>query len=83
MVKLDKLSKLLKNTALNAFTGWTMVLLLFLLGIGNFLYGRFMWTILIAFVIAIIITPAIRMHKLSVMPAWYFVFLATLPIIGS
>ncbi|MEZ5334228.1 MAG: hypothetical protein R2741_02790 [Methanolobus sp.] len=83
MVKLDKLSKLLKNTALNAFAGWTMVLLLSLLGIGNFIYGRFIWTILIAFVVVIIIAPAIRMRKFSVMPAWYFVFLAILPIVSS
>jgi hypothetical protein len=60
-----------------------MVLFLTLLGIGNFIYGRFMWTILIAFVIGIIIIPAIRMRKLSVMPSWYFIFLAILPIIGS
>jgi hypothetical protein len=81
--QLDKLSKLLKNTALNAFAGWTIVLFLALLGMGNFIYGRFIWTILIAFVISIIIIPAIRMHKLSVMPSWYFVFLAILPIVGS
>ena len=81
--QLDKLSKLLKNTALNAFVGWTMVLFLALLGMGNFIYGRFIWTILIAFVISIIIIPAIRMHKLSVMPSWYFVFLTILPIVGS
>jgi len=83
MVQIDRLGKLLKNTTLNAFIGWAMVLFLALLGIGNFIYGRFMWTILIAFVIGIIITPAIRMHKLSVMPSWYFIFLAILPIIGS
>ena len=81
--QLDKLNKILKNTPLNAFAGWTMVLFLTLLGIGNFIYGRFMWTILIAFVIGIIIIPAIRMRKLSVMPSWYFIFLAILPIIGS
>ncbi|TQD28418.1 hypothetical protein [Methanolobus vulcani] len=83
MVQIDKLRKLLKNTPINAFIGWTIILLLTLLGIGNFIYGRFMWTILIAFVIGIIITPAIRMHKLSVMPSWYFIFLAILPIVGS
>jgi len=83
MVQIDKLSKILKNTPLNAFAGWTMVLFLALLGIGNFIYGRFMWTILIVFVIGIIITPAIMMRKLSVMPSWYFIFLAILPIIGS
>jgi hypothetical protein len=81
--QLDKLNKILKNTPLNAFAGWTMVLFLTLLGIGNFIYGRFMWTILIAFVIGIIIIPAIRMRKLSVMPSWYFIFLAILPIVGS
>jgi hypothetical protein len=83
MVQIDKLRKLLKNTPINAFIGWTMILLLTLLGIGNFIYGRFMWTILIAFVIGIIITPAIRMRKLSVMPSWYFIFLVILPIVGS
>ncbi|WMW26380.1 hypothetical protein RE474_06645 [Methanolobus sediminis] len=83
MVQIDKLRKILKNTSLNAFVGWTMILLLALLGIGNFIYGRFMWTILIAFVISIIITPAIRMRKLSVMPSWYFIFLVILPIVGS
>lgn len=60
-----------------------MVLLLSLLGIWNFIYGRFMWTILIALVIGIIIAPAIKMHKLSVMPSWFFIFLAIMPIIGS
>lgn len=83
MVQLDRLSKLLKNTALNAFAGWTMVLLLSMLGVGNFIYGRFAWTILITFVISIIIAPAIRMRKFSVMPSWYFILLAIIPIIGS
>ncbi|WP_292466620.1 hypothetical protein [Methanolobus sp.] len=83
MVQIDKLSNLLKNTTLNAIAGWTMVLLLSLLCVGNFIYGRFMWTILIAFVICIIIAPAIIMRKLSVMPSWYFVLLAIIPIVGS
>ncbi|WP_342303747.1 hypothetical protein [Methanolobus sp. ZRKC5] len=83
MEPIDKLSKLLKNTALNALAGWSMVLLLSLLCIGNFIYGRFMWTILIAFVICIIIAPAIIMRKLSIMPSWYFIVLAIIPIVGS
>ncbi len=83
MEPIDKLSKLLKNTTLNAFAGWSMVLMLSLLCIGNFIYGRFMWTILIAFVICIIIAPAIIMRKLSVMPSWYFIVLAIIPIVGS
>lgn len=83
MVRIDKLSKLLKKTALNAFLGWTMVLLLVLLGTGNFIYGRFIWTILIVFVIGIIIAPAIKMRKLSVMPPWYFILIAVIPVIGS
>lgn len=83
MEPIDKLSKLLKNTTLNAFAGWSMVLMLSLLCIGNFIYGRFMWTILIAFVICIIIAPAIIMRKPSIMPSWYFIVLAIIPIIGS
>ena len=83
MEPIDKLSKLLRNTALNAFAGWSMVLLLLLLCIGNFIYGRFMWTILIAFVICIIIAPAIIMRKPSVMPSWYFILIAIIPIVGN
>ncbi|WP_319506160.1 hypothetical protein [uncultured Methanolobus sp.] len=83
MEPIDKLSRLLKNTPLNALAGWAMVLLLSLLGIGNLIYSRLMWTILIVFVICIIIAPAIIMHKLSVMPWWYFILLAIIPIVGS
>jgi hypothetical protein len=47
------------------------------------MYGRLTWSILTIFVICIIGAPAILLRKYSVMPAWYFVILATLPIIGS
>ncbi|WMW21726.1 hypothetical protein RE476_10100 [Methanolobus mangrovi] len=83
MEPIDKLSRLLKNTPINAFAGWAMVLLLSLLGIGNLIYGRLIWFILIVFVISIIIAPAIIMRKLSVMPSWYFILLAIIPIVGS
>lgn len=83
MEPIDKLSKLLKSTPLNAFAGWIMVLVLFLLGIGNLVYGRFMWTILIFSVIWIIIAPAIILRKLSLMPSWYFIVAAILPLVGS
>ncbi|WP_094227630.1 hypothetical protein [Methanolobus psychrotolerans] len=83
MERIDRLSKLLRNTPLNAFFGWTMVFLLSLLGIVNMMDGRFMWFALIVLVICIIIAPAIILHKLSVMPSWYFIILTIIPIIGN
>jgi hypothetical protein len=83
MTEKNNLSKVLKNTRINAFFGWGMVLLLFLFAIVNLMYGRLTWSILTIFVISIIGAPAILLRKYSVMPAWYFVILATLPIIGS
>lgn len=83
MEPIDKLSKLLKSTPLNAFAGWLMVLVLFFLGMWNLFYGRFMWTMLIFLVIWIIIAPAIILRKLLLMPSWYFIVLAILPLVGS
>ncbi len=83
MEPVNKLGKLLKNTRPNAVAGWLMILLLAILGTGNLLYGRLMWTILIGFVICIIISPAVMMHKPMVMPSWYFIILAIIPIVGS
>ncbi|MDG6244659.1 MAG: DUF2238 domain-containing protein [Methanolobus sp.] len=83
MVQIDRLSKLLRNTPLNAFTGWAMVVLLFVLGIVNLMNGRLTWFALIVLVICIIIAPALLLRKFSVMPSWYFVVLAIIPILGS
>ncbi|WP_407355173.1 hypothetical protein [Methanolobus sp. WCC5] len=83
MVQIDRLSKLLRNTPVNAFAGWAMVVLLSLLGIINLMNGRLTWFALIVLVICIIIAPALLLRKFSVMPSWYFVVLAIIPILGS
>ena len=83
MKEQNKLSKLLKNTHKNAVFGWGMIVLLFLFAIVNLIYGRLTWFILTVFVIGVIGSPAILLRRYSVMPSWYFVILATLPIIGS
>ncbi len=83
MERTDRLSKLLRNTPLNAFAGWTIVFILSLISIVNLMDGRLTWFILVFFVICIIIAPAMLLRKPYVMPSWYFIVLAILPIIGS
>ncbi|MDW7731986.1 MAG: hypothetical protein SCH66_06115 [Methanolobus sp.] len=83
MEEVDRLSKLLRDTSLNAIIGWGLVSLLFLLGLVNLIYGKFTWSILIVFVICVITTPALLLRKLSVMPAWYLIIIAVIPIIGG
>lgn len=83
MEKIDQLTRLLRNTPFNAFFGWFMVLLLILMGAVNLTDGRLTWFALIVFVISIIIAPALILRDISVMPSWYFVILAILPILGS
>jgi hypothetical protein len=83
MKETNKLSRLLRSTSLNAIIGWGIVSLLFLLAIFDLLHGRLGWSILIAFLICVMIAPALLVHKLSVMPPWYFLLIAAIPIIGS
>lgn len=83
MQRTDRLSKILKDTPLNAFISWVMVILLLVLGMVNLADGRLTWSALIAALILIIITPALLMRKLSIMPSWYFIVLAIMPIVGS
>jgi hypothetical protein len=83
MERINKLGKILRDTSLNAFLGWAMVLLLFLLGIVNFMDGRFTWSVLSFSVIFIITAPALLLRKISIMPSWYFIILAIMPIVGS
>ena len=82
MEEVNKLGKLLKSTSLNAFIGWTMVSFLFLMAITNLVHGRLTWSILSVFVIIITI-PALLLRKPSVMPSWYFIAIAIMPIIGG
>ncbi|MCQ6962891.1 hypothetical protein [Methanolobus chelungpuianus] len=83
MQRTDRLSKILKDTPLNAFISWAMITLLMMLGVVNLVDGRLTWSVLIAALILIIIAPALLMRKPSVMPSWYFIILAIMPIVGS
>ncbi|AFV24847.1 hypothetical protein Mpsy_2644 [Methanolobus psychrophilus R15] len=83
MERINKLGKILRDTSLNAFLGWAMVALLFLLGIVNFMDGRFAWSVLSFSVMFIITAPALLLRKISIMPSWYFIILAIMPIVGS
>jgi len=83
MERINKLSKLLKDTSINALIGWILVLLLFLTGIVNLMNGRFTWSILSFSVILIITSPALLLRKASIMPSWYLIILAIMPLVGS
>ncbi|WP_406655981.1 hypothetical protein V7O62_09090 [Methanolobus sp. ZRKC2] len=83
MEEVNELGKLLRNTSLNAFIGWVLVSLLFLAGITNLMQGRLAWFILIVFVICAITAPAMLLREPSVMPSWYFIVIAIMPIIGG
>ncbi|TGC09009.1 hypothetical protein CUN85_08250 [Methanolobus halotolerans] len=83
MEQIDRLTKLLRDTSLNALIGWSMVFVLLLLGFVNLMDGRFTWFILIILVICIITTPAVILRNVSVMPSWYFIVIAIMPILGN
>lgn len=83
MQRTDRLSKILKDTHLNALISWAMVILLLVLGVVNLADGRLTWSVLIAALLVIIVAPALLLRKLSIMPSWYFVVLAIMPIVGN
>ena len=83
MERINKLGKILRDTSLNAFLGWAMVSLLFLLGIVNFMDSRLTWSALSFSVIFIITAPALLLRNIYIMPSWYFIILAIMPIVGS
>jgi hypothetical protein len=79
----DILGKILKDTSINAFLSWAMVLLVFMLGVLSLMDYRLTWFMLSVFLMCIITAPALLLRKLSIMPSWYFVMLAIMPIVGS
>ncbi len=83
MERIDILGKILRDTSFNAFLGWSMVSLLFLLGIVNLMDGRLAWFMLSVLLMCVITAPALLLRKLSIMPSWYFIILAIMPIVGS
>ncbi len=79
----DKLRELLLDTYRNAILSWIILLALVFLTFMNFMNGRYAWGILSAFVICIILLPALFFKNLSIMPPWYLILLVALPIVGN
>jgi len=79
----DKLRELLLDTYRNAILSWIILLALFFLTFINFMYGRYVWGILSAFMICIILLPALFFKNLSIMPSWYLLMLVALPMVGN
>ncbi|WP_370574826.1 hypothetical protein, partial [Methanomethylovorans sp.] len=83
MARKDILGRILKDTSINAFLSWAMVLLVLMLGVLSLMDYRLTWFMLSVFLVCIITAPALLLRKLSIMPSWYFVMLAIMPIVGS
>jgi hypothetical protein len=77
----DKLSSLLLTTCKNAILSWTILFVLTVLTLINFMNGRYTWGILCAFTAGIILLPALFLKNLSVMPPWYLLILVALPML--